>query len=579
MNYVLLPELDTKQREKLKKYSDVLAHLLFHRGFKNIKTAEDFLDIDYKKDLLSPLVLKDMDKAVQRLRKAFSGKEKICIYSDYDADGIPGAVVLSDFFRKINFQNFFVYIPHRNREGFGVNNEAVDEIVSKGTRIIITIDCGITDVKPIARAVNAGIDVIVTDHHEPNGHKTKAIATINPKQEDCPVSDENICGTGVIFKVVQALLLNFKTNSDDMNKKLKLNISDGWEKWLLDLVGIATISDMVPLIGENRVFAKYGLLVLRKSPRKGLQYLLQDARVKQNLLNETDVAFTIAPRINAASRMGEPMAAYKMLFTKDDAEAKESVKYLNKINNERKGKVAAIVRKVNKGLKGVEPPAVIVKGDPNWTPSLMGLVASKIVETYNRPVFLWGRGEGKSLKGSCRSDGSISVVDIMNGVGDKIITTFGGHKMAGGFVVSDEGVFDLEKELNNSYVKVIGDIKQKKAVEMVIDKKLLIDDVTWDTFNEVEKLSPFGIGNESPKFLFEKVTIENIQFFGKGQEHLKLLFKKKDGKIILAIKFFARGQENLEKLEAGQTINLVGSLEKSTFGYKTDLRVRIIEVL
>ena len=564
MHYEIRSKISSECRQKLNKYSDVLAQLLYTRGFKTNEEAEEFLNLNYDDGSNDPMLLKDIDIAVDRIIKAITGDEKICIFSDYDADGIPGAVILSDFFKKIGFANFFVYIPHRNREGFGLNNGAIDKITEKGVKLIITIDCGISNVEQIQKAKDLGVDVIITDHHDPNGHEPSAIAVVNPKQKACQYPDENLCGAGVVFKLVQALI-----------SRGNFDIHEGWEKWLLDMVGIATLSDMVPLVGENRVLAKYGILVMKKSPRKGFCRLLKECRVSQANIAEDDVGFSISPRINAASRMDEPEVAYRMLCTDDDVDAERTVKHLHKLNNERKGKVATIVKEIKKEVDKDNPSPIVVKGNPNWQPSLLGLVASSIVDDYKKPVFLWGRGDGHDLKGSCRSDGTVNLVEIMSNVKMGVISEFGGHKMAGGFIVLDNAVHTLQTELEEAYDKSVND---SDAIEVVIDDRLSIADVSWNLFNDIQKLAPFGVGNEKPVFLFEKVIIHSVSKFGKGGLHTKLLIEKGDRKLIPAIKFFTGDNEKFSFLKDGQIIDLVASLEKSNFGRYPELRLKVIDV-
>ncbi|HRY30786.1 MAG TPA: single-stranded-DNA-specific exonuclease RecJ [Candidatus Paceibacterota bacterium] len=563
MNFKLAPKIKSEDRAKLNKYSDILANLLYHRGLKTNEAAGAFIDLDYENGLNDPLKLKDIEIAVERILRAISEKEKICIYSDYDADGIPGAVVLSDFFKKIKFDNYFVYFPHRNREGFGLNKGAVEKIADLKTRLVITVDCGVSDVAPIALAAERGLDVIVTDHHDPNNHQTKALAIVNPKQKSCLYADKNLCGTGVIFKVVQALI-----------QKGHFDIGDGWEKWLLDLVGVATLSDMVPLIGENRVLAKYGLMVMKKSPRRGFIRLLKECKIDQNKITEDDVGFSVAPRINAASRMDEPEIAYKMLSATDDVSAEETVKHLHKINAERKSAVATIVKKIKKELGDNFTRPILVKGSPDWQPSLLGLVANSLVETYKRPVFLWGRGSGENLKGSCRSDGTVNLVEMMNAVSPGIIGEFGGHKMAGGFIVYDDGVYNLPTELEKAYEKVQDGASSD---EILVDGELRLEDVNWNLYNDLQKLAPFGVQNEKPKFLFRGVVLDKVDFFGKDKNHLRLHLRGGRGRSVSAIKFFGSDSETFSRMAPGKTIDLIASLEKSDFGRRSELRLKIIE--
>lgn len=568
-------ELTADERAKLNKYSDIVAKLFFHRGITNNETADQFITSDYNTGLHDPFLLKDMDKAVNRILTAIKKNEKICIFSDYDADGVPGAVILHDFFKKIGYENFFVYIPHRNLEGFGLNNGAIEEIVEQGAKLIITIDCGITDLPQIDLANDKSVDVIVTDHHEAAHGLPDAYAVVDPMRGDCNYPYKKLCGAGVIFKVVQALIQKGGEAGD-------FEVSVGWEKWLLDMVGIATLSDMVPLTGENRVFAKYGLVVLQKSQRKGLMRLLSKSFTNQKYLTEEDVVFTITPRINAASRMGHPDAAFKMLSTQDEVEAGQSVDYLEKINNERKGVVAGMTKEINKYVEvnlikdGDLTVPVIVKGDPRWSPSLLGLAASAIVDKYNCPAFVWGRGEGEELKGSCRSDGSASVVSIMENLPDGIMETYGGHVMAGGFVLNFDAIDTVEDEMIKAYEKAASE--STNLFHKIIDESLKPDDVNWKLFDDLKKLAPFGIGNEKPVFVFENIPVAGISKFGKDQNHIKVIFEKTDGSKLEAIKFFAAEDEKISGLKAGDRVTFTANLEKSMFAGKLELRLRLVDV-
>ncbi|MBP6858944.1 MAG: DHH family phosphoesterase, partial [Candidatus Pacebacteria bacterium] len=399
--YRIRRPLNVDERNAIGGISDVAAHLLFHRGIIDREGAERFLQPDYSAHVHDPFLLKDAEKAAARIIQALRDSERIAIYADYDADGIPGAVMWNDFLRRIGYANYSIYIPHRHNEGFGLNVEAVEQLAAEGVKLLITLDCGISDVEPVRRANELGLEVIITDHHEPPAQLPTAFAIVDHKQEDCIYPDKNICGTGVGFKLIQAVI------------KKGIPWKEGHEKWLLDMVGIATLSDMVPLVGENRVFAYYGLQVLRKSPRKGLVRLLAKLKMSQPHLSEDDIAFMITPRINAASRMGVPMDAFKLLAAETEDEARTHADHLDEINNERKGIVAALVKEVKKIIREryETPPHAIVLGNPDWKPSLLGLVANTCAEEFDRPVFLWGRdGEG-CLKGSCRSEGTSNIVE------------------------------------------------------------------------------------------------------------------------------------------------------------------------
>jgi single-stranded-DNA-specific exonuclease len=563
--------------------SDFVKRHLFHINIKDKIEVEAFISPDFDKHSHNPFLLKDMEKAVTRIFQAINADEKICIYGDYDADGVPASVILHDFFKKIGFNNFINYIPHRNKEGFGINSGAIDSLIEQKVNLIISVDCGIADIEPVRKAGEAGIDVIITDHHEVPGDLPPAFAIIDPKQKDCTYPEKMLCGSGVAFKLVQALLIRGRELAGENQNIYLQNISKipvGWEKWLLDMVGIATLSDMVPLVGENRVLAKYGLMVLRKSPRVGLVRLLKDARINQKLLNEDDIGFSISPKINAASRMGNPEIAFKLLSTTDPIEADIAVKHLTKINNERKGAVAAISKDIHKVLeKHFEEnvvPKIIVRGNPNWSPSLLGLVANNVMDKYNVPVFLWGKGESSEFKGSCRSNGAVNVVEVMKEISKDIVTTFGGHEMAGGFVISEKGVFDFENAMAEACEKVAQKNIDEKV--LIVDGLLKVDELDSAFFKTLENLGPFGMANEKPIFLIQDTEYERSEMFGKAKEHLKIVFKNSRGKEVPAIKFFDSGKI-ADKISGSKKITIAVVPEESYFMNKKEFRMRIVDVL
>lgn len=553
-------------------YSDFLRHLLVHRGITSSQEAYSFLNPDYSK-LHDPSLLQGADKAAERIINAIEKGEKIVIYSDYDADGIPAGVIFHDFLKRVGYSNFSNYIPHRHDEGFGLNVDAIDLFVQDKVSLIVTLDCGISDIEAVRKAQESGIDVIITDHHEPHEELPPAYAIVDHKQKDCLYPEKILCGSGVGFKLIQAVL-----------KKKRFEVKEGHEKWLLDMVGIATLSDMVPLVGENRILSYYGLMVLRKSPRKGLMRLLSHLKIDQRYLTEDDVGFMITPRINAASRMGVPMDAFKLLSTDDDTEAHIHVEHLDKINNERKGTVAALVKEVKKLIHeryGDNPRSVIVAGNPEWRPSLLGLVANTLAEEFNRPAFLWGRDGDNVIKGSCRSGGTTSVVAIMNKVEPGVFTQYGGHAASGGFAVAHDAIHHLDNHLNSAF-DLLG-MEERDAPLSHIDMELSLERVTWDTFRDIDRLAPFGVGNPKPVFLFRNIKIYNLKPFGKEKNHLELQFQKENGSLVTAIGFFMSAdqfvKEDESSLSQGDTISLVASMEKSNFRGRPELRLRIIDIL
>lgn len=551
----------------LKVYEPLVQQLLFHRGILTTESAEAFLNPDYDTQLHDPFLLTDMEKAVSRILLAMEQDEHIVIYTDYDCDGIPGGVLFHDFFVAIGYTNFENYIPHRHEEGYGFNRDSVPKFVERDTKLIITVDCGITDHSAVDTANEAGIEVIVTDHHEPSETLPNAYAVINPKR-DTAYPFQGICGTTVAYKLIQALLIRGK-------EKGIITLKDGWEKWWLDLVGIATIADMVPLIDENRVLARYGLSVLRKSTRPGIQQLLRKAGGSQRHLTEDDIGFTIGPRINAASRMDDPEDAFHMLRTRDEVEAGTYVAHLETLNNERKGVVASMTKEAKKRMhQMIEIPVVIVMGNPEWRPSLVGLVATGLVEEFGRPVFLWGRDGKGIIKGSCRSNGQASIVHIMDAAKGAFLTC-GGHHASGGFSVSHESIHTLPKALVTAYESLNTEDEQTNFLQ--IDARITLTNITDSLIRTLDTLAPFGMGNPKPLFEIVEVEPNSVTLFGKTKNHTKLRLKTPLGSID-AISFFRLPETFSALPEVGKSLTLIAHIERSYFMGRQEVRLRIVDV-
>lgn len=558
----LSPAIPDDVRHALQEFSPLVAQLLYARGITTADAARDFIAPNFDTGRHDPFLMTDMDKSVARILEAIRANEHIAIWSDYDCDGIPGGVVLHDFFVRIGFTNFENYIPHRHNEGFGLNREGIDLLASRGTTLLISIDCGITNVEEVTHALSRGIDVIITDHHEPGLTLPPAYAILDPKR-DTAYPFRELCGSGVIWKLVEGLIA-----------RGSFALPAGTEKWLLDMVGLATLSDMVPLVGENRVLAHFGLTVLRKTPRAGLRELLRKVGAQQHTLTEDDIGFSIAPRINAASRMGDPRDAF-LLFTSSTENASFHADKLEHTNNERKGHVGVIVKEINKRLKEREHvPPVIVLGNPEWRPSLLGLVANSIVSEYRRPVFLWGRDGRDVLKGSCRTDGSASVVTLMHEVKDALLE-YGGHHASGGFAIRETHVHTLGSALNEAYERVRG--SGGITGELTIDADLSLSEVSTKTLRDMSMLSPFGVGNPKPLFRFGAVTVGRVEQFGKTKEHLKVVMHDERNSVE-AMSFFARHDSFTKVLHPGETVDIIGHIESSSFRGRTSLRVRIVDV-
>ncbi|MFA6502829.1 MAG: single-stranded-DNA-specific exonuclease RecJ [Candidatus Paceibacterota bacterium] len=573
--------LSETTREALAHYDDLTAALLARRGVVTKEEAERFLNPSYDLHLHDPFLMTDMQKAARRLADAILAKEKIAVWSDYDCDGIPGGVLLHDFLKKAgaDFEN---YIPHRHDEGYGMNTDGIEKLAKNGVRLIVTVDSGITDTEPVARANELGMEVIVTDHHLPAKILPDAFAILNPNaRPDETYPYKSLCGSGVAWKLVCATLAT--------EPSLRERVPEGWEKWLLDMVGLATIADMVPLTGENRLLATYGLLVMRKSPRIGLQKLCRGMRTDQRTITEDDVGFMIAPRVNAASRMGDAREAFRLFTTTDEDLADELAKKLEKANRQRKAEAGAITRAVHARLKERgEVRSVIALGDPEWRPALLGLVANTIADEYERPVFLWGREGNMRLKGSMRSGGPTHALELMRAAVDTF-EDFGGHAAAGGFTVLDDAIFFLEDRLVLA-LRSLGEVgeaharleaREEDSLANHADAVITPEEATLAFLKKIEKLAPFGMENPKPVFLLREISIREISRFGKAQEHLKLQVETNEGRgSVDAVTFFVKGAiaRTAEALTKGSRANLLAHLERDTFSRGTPVRLRLIDI-
>lgn len=610
--------------------------LLEKRGILTQEEAYEFLFPSYEKHIGNPFHIYGMQKAVDRIVQAFKNKEKIAIYSDYDCDGVPGGVLLRTFFDDIGYP-VEIYIPHRHNEGYGVHMHAIDTLQARGVTLIITVDSGIANIDEVAYAKSVGVDFIVTDHHLPvtqnmqndvdgvvemkglekkgttkkaKSKKTEsqklvqivpdAVAVLNSKQDLCTYDDDMLCGCAVAWKLACALLTQLRTTAIDDGiadndtystlVQKAVTFPEGYEKWYLDLVGISTIADMVPLVKENRALAHYGLKVLRKTKRLGLLHVFNEQRVKKEFLTEDDIAFTIAPRINAASRMGDPIQAHQMLYEKDKESAEGYARDLEELNTQRKGEVKDIVDTISFD-HDVYKNDVIVVGSLEWGPGILGLIAQKIIDETGKPVFVWGYGESKSvttgiddhsdeeitLKGSCRSLGDVSVVDLMAHVG-KVTTGglfegFGGHEGAGGFSIFMRNV----TQLSDALCDALGHVPKKEIGDQKLqhDARISIDDVHDVTYNAVAALAPFGEGNPKPLFEIQDTNVLATKWFGKKGEHFEVVYATLRGGKVKAIQFFAPKdlEEKVNKKHA-----ILVHIERSYFAGKVELRLRIVEV-
>ncbi|MEK7627815.1 MAG: single-stranded-DNA-specific exonuclease RecJ [Patescibacteria group bacterium] len=550
-------------------FADIVDTLLLQRGVSDAD-KDSFLNPDFVRDTHDPFLLEGMHKAVDRILVALGAGERIAVYADFDCDGIPGAVVMHDFFKKVGHTAFEVYIPHRHTYGHGFHKAAIDDLKERGVSLIITIDVGVTAVETAAYAKEKGIDVIITDHHEPPDILPEAVAVINPKLGTYPFRD--LCGAAVGFKVVQAVL----AEGGKQGVAACVAVPEGWEKWLLDMVGIATVADMVPLVGENRALARFGLFVLRKSPRLGIHALCRKARLDQRRITEDDIGFSFAPRINASSRMDCPELAFQLLATSDPAEAENLAAQLEKLNAQRKGVVASLVKEVRKiALERYPTGDVVILGNPEWKPALLGLAANSVVEDRGGIVCLWGRDGSGALKGSCRSDGSINVVEMFKvAQGAGTLEESGGHACAGGFSMSSEQVHRVSELLGSAAEQVRGNAI---PVDPQFDAEITVGDISAKLLDALALLAPFGIANPKPVFR-TTADIRAVKVFGKEGNHTEVMVGL-ENVTVRAFEFFKTPDNFTVPPRVGERQHILVTVEKDSFRGPRAVALRIVDVL
>ncbi|MFH1193489.1 MAG: single-stranded-DNA-specific exonuclease RecJ [bacterium] len=504
-------------------YSEIILQLLWNRGIKNKEAAEEFFNPDFKKSY-DPYLFPDMPRAVERIFLAKEKNEVIFVYADYDADGVPGGVILHTVLKAYGMAPK-IYIPHREKEGYGLNNGAIDFMAEAGAKVIITCDCGISNNAQIAYAKSKGIDVIITDHHTLPAELTHDVyAIIHPEVGNYPF--KGLSGGGVAYKLAQGIL---RSNYPLQTIGSVASYSkEGIEKWLLDMVAISTVADIMPLIDENRLIVKYGLMVLNKTKRLGLKKLIEGAGLKFGGLNTHSIGYQIAPRINAAGRMDHANAAFALLMEEDDAEAERLAEMLNKNNSDRQKQTEVVVKEAEYQIvSGAhEKDYCLFAHNPAWPLGLLGLAAGKISNKFHRPVILLTDVEEKT-KGSARGIAQWNVILSLQKISD-LFSAFGGHPMAAGLTLKNQSDLEIFKERLSAVAKA--DLQDKELLSFVqIDTEADIDEVNLKICETMESMEPCGEKNPRPVFLSRNLEVRNAAVLGNGEKHLKLMVSGKKG--------------------------------------------------
>ncbi len=534
--------------------SELLAVILVNRGITEKKDIDIFLN-PTRKDFHDPYSMPDMEKAVNRILKAIDEKEKVIIYGDYDVDGITSITVLKKFLKERGLDVGY-YIPNRLDEGYGLNKEAVEKIAEEGYKLIITVDCGISGIEEIKYAYEKGMEVIVTDHHEPLEELPDALAVVDCKRKDNKYPFKNLAGCGVVFKLAQAI-------------SQRLNLDEKEYLKYLDIVCVGTISDIVPLVDENRVIAKLGLKLVEQTRNPGLKALLVASGYKE--VNSNTVSFGVAPRINACGRMGKEEEALKLFLTDNIVEAGRITDNLNKYNRERQEIEKRIYQEALEKIEKnhLEENNVIVVGGENWHHGVIGIVASKITEQYFKPSILICF-EGDEGKGSGRSIPGFDLHDALC-QSSEYLEKYGGHEMAVGL--------SLKKENFQKFADKFEEIAKEAHTEEIesvinIDREITIKDVNIDTINSLKALEPFGEANKLPVFIYKNLRIDSIRALSEGK-HLKLTLK--DGNTIINAIGFNMGKY-AEEYRIADKIDVLGVLEINTFNGIDTIQINMKDI-
>ena len=533
-------------------FSPLMAQLLYNRGITDPSQIQPFLagDISLSGD---PFLLPDMHRAVARIYQALLSGDNIAVYGDFDADGITATALLvkelSAFGGKV-----IPYIPHRMTEGYGLSTTALENLYRQGIKLVITVDCGVTNLPEVQKARRMGLDIVITDHHTPLSELPPAVAVVNPKLPNSSYPFSELSGVGVAFKLLQAL-------PQSIGKEEQLDK-------LMDLVAMGTIADMSPLVGENRYLVKEGLKVLNASPRLGIKEAIIQAGLDSGSIDADSVSWTIAPRLNAAGRMAHALTSYNLLMTESPQEASQLARWLEEKNAERQKLTTSTVASAREQVleQGISP--LLIASDKDYSLGIAGLVAGRLSEEFYRPAIVIKTGE-KSSRGSCRSIPEFNIIAALQQC-SHLLSQFGGHSQAAGFTLPTQNLARLKQELSCLADTQLAGVDLRPRLD--IDASVTLPDLGGDTFHIIQQLAPFGRGNPVPIFLSRGVEVIDCRTMGNNGAHLRLKLKQDgcawDGVAFRLGKYLA---------EVASPLDIVYNLEIDRWGGKEKLRLNILD--
>ena len=493
------------------KVSPIVAKLLINRGLGDPHKARQFLAADME-SLLSPWDLKGMREAVACVTKTMEEGGSIVIYGDYDVDGITATSIVYRFLKRCGASVSY-YIPERQSEGYGLNLEALEGLIAKGTDLVITVDCGISSYD-IVEAVRDRLALVITDHHEAPSLIPRAVAVVDHKQPNCPYPDKNLAGVGVAYKLCQAI---WQERTGEVYQ------AD------LDIVALGTVADVVPLVGENRILVKAGLSKMQVQPNRGIEALIDVAGLKDRKITAGHIGFTLAPRLNAAGRVAHATRAVELLTTPSQEEAYEIAEELQETNLERQTLERDIHEMARQDVlkQGSDADYVVVVGGQDWHPGVIGIVASRLVEEFYKPTLVISIKDGIG-KGSCRSIDNCNIYEALQSAEDLLIQ-FGGHQAAAGFSIKEDKIPALRDRLTQYCKEYLSETDYLPIVD--IDSQVAIDDIDVPLIEEIETLEPYGMANPTPVLALEEATISDLFLMGQQKKHAKVLLEREDSTI------------------------------------------------
>lgn len=562
--WILKKKFPSQEVEELKQALQIpeeFAQILFQRGLRTFDECKKFFSPTLD-DLYYPYLMKDMDKAVERITEAYEKHEKILVYGDYDVDGTTAVACMFSFLKNIFTENRLdYYLPDRYSEGYGISKQGIEYAKENGFSLIIALDCGIKSIELVEYAKSIGVDFIICDHHLPGEELPKATAVLDPLREDCTYPCKYLSGCGVGFKLIQALADKF-----DVPKEMVLE--------LLDLVAISIAADIVPILDENRIFSIYGMQQLETSMRPGIQVLYGYEEGRKT--DTSRIVFGVAPKINAAGRIAHARLAVELLLAKNLEEAKEKHEEINRLNDIRKELDSSITQSAIETIKELQETerftTVVFRED--WHKGVLGIVASRLIEKYYRPTIVFTRSSETELVASARSIEGVNVYDALEKC-SHLLVKFGGHKAAAGLTIEEKNFESFKAQFEEVVREMVREVPQIPTLE--IDLELEFDALTPKFFRLIERLEPFGPGNMRPYFLTRNVEVVGEErWVGKDENHMKFRLKQASSNVVFDAVAF-NFSEYYDDWKSKSKKDIVYSLESREWSGNVYFSLRVIE--